>query len=65
MLYSSVRKFSWRNGAETMPAVGEPSIAFTVKRRAPGSAVPEASATCPRGMARDWSSVLVAGSQSQ
>jgi len=43
--YSSVRKFSCRKGAETMPAVGDPRTAFTMKLRASGSAVPEAKAT--------------------
>ncbi len=63
--YSSVLKFSCRNGAEQMPNVGEPSFALTVKLRASGSAVPEAIATCARGMASVWTRVPVAGSQSQ
>jgi hypothetical protein len=64
-VYSSVRKVSFKKGAEMIPAVDEPGVAFTVKRRASGSAAPVANATCPRGIASVWKTVFVAGSHSQ
>ena len=48
-----------------MPLTSEPRTAATSNSVAVGGALPIAIAVCPRGIARVWMMVPVAGSQSQ